>query len=151
MNRKIDDILKYGIMAMVYLTLLTPFIVSGSLYFPYITGKAHMLRLFIEIGFSLYIILAIRNKNFLPKKSPLMWAALVFTIILGIATLNAEDPSRSFWSNFERMEGYVHMLHMFAFFLMTTAVFKTKQSWFYILNTSLALSVIMGYLRIYKN
>ncbi len=144
MNRVIDNILKYGIMAMVYAILLTPFIVSGSLYFPYITGKAHMLRLFIEIGFALYIVLAIRNKEFLPKKSPLMWATLIFTLILGVATYNAEDPFKSFWSNFERMEGYVHILHMFAFFLMTTAVFKTKQSWFVLLNSSLGISVIMG-------
>ena len=144
MNRTIDNILKYSIMAMVYATLLTPFVVSGSLYFPYITGKAHMLRLFIEIGFALYIVLAIRSKEFLPKRNPLMWAALIFTIILGFATYNAADPVRSFWSNFERMEGYVHVLHMFAFFLMTTAVFKTRSSWFVLLNTSLGLSIVMG-------
>ena len=144
MNRIIDNILKYSIMVMVYATLLTPFIVSGSLYFPYITGKAHMLRLFIEIGFALYIVLAVRSREFLPKKNPLTWAALIFTVILGFATYNAEDSVRSFWSNFERMEGYVHVLHMFAFFLMTTAVFKTRGSWFALLNTSLGLSIIMG-------
>jgi O-antigen ligase/tetratricopeptide (TPR) repeat protein len=74
----------------------------------------------------------------------ILTSVVAFTVVLGLVTWNAEDPSRSFWSNFERMEGYVTILHLFCFFIVTTSVFRTKKAWYALLNTSLVFSVILG-------
>lgn len=144
MNRNVQNIFLYSIIALIYLTLSVPLLVSTSLFFPYITGKAFMFRLFVEIATLLYIVLATFNRDFLPKKSTILAAVAVFTVVLGVATMTSIDPSKSFWSNFERMEGYVTILHLFFFFVVTTSVFRTKKAWYALLNATLAISVIIG-------
>jgi len=144
-NRTLNTYISHAIMGLVFLLLFVPLIVSNSLYFPYITGKAHYLRLIIEVALALYGVLIIRDRSFLPKKSFLLWSMLAFTIVLGISTLTAEDPSKSFWSNFERMEGYVMILHLFALLIVAGSVLKTKRAWNYILNSTLVISILVGF------
>lgn len=144
MNRDTQNIFLYAVIVLIYGTLFTPLLVSTSLFFPYITGKAFMFRLLVELAVLLYIVLAVFDRSFWPKKSTILTAVVAFTVVLGIATLNAEDPSKSFWSNFERMEGYVTILHLFFFFIVTTSVFRTKKAWYALLNTSLAVSIVLG-------
>lgn len=103
-----------------------------------------MFRILVELATLLYIVLALFDRSYLPKKSLILGSVVAFTAILGLATLNAEDPSRSFWSNFERMEGYVTVLHLLFFFIVTTSVFRTKKMWYALFNTSLAVSIVTG-------
>ncbi|MDD2225310.1 MAG: hypothetical protein PHP97_04110, partial [Candidatus Shapirobacteria bacterium] len=65
--------LKIVICLGLYALLLTPFIVSGSLFFPYITGKAFYFRIITEILFSLWLILALLDKKYRPQKSPVLF------------------------------------------------------------------------------
>lgn len=144
MNRDTQNIFLYSVIVLIYATLLVPLLVSTSLFFPYITGKAFMFRILVELATLLYIVLAVFDRSFLQKRSIILTAVVVFTGVLGIATFNAEDPSKALWSNFERMEGYVTILHLFFFFIVTTSVFRTKKAWYALLNTSLAISIIIG-------
>jgi hypothetical protein len=144
MTRDIKNILLYSIIALIYGVLLTPLIVSTSLFFPYITGKAFAFRILVELATLLYIVLVAFDRTFLPKKGTILTAIVAFTVVLGISTFTAEDPSRSFWSNFERMEGYVTILHLFFFFVVTTSVFQTKRVWYALFNTTLGISVVLG-------
>jgi O-antigen ligase/Tfp pilus assembly protein PilF len=113
------------------------------MYFPYITGKAFVFRTLVELALILYAFLAIRDKSYLPKKSALLWAILGFTAILGLATIFSENPFRSFWSNYERMEGYVTVLHLLGYFVLLAGVF-TRKTWYWFAHTSLAASIIIG-------
>jgi O-antigen ligase/tetratricopeptide (TPR) repeat protein len=131
-------------MALIYGVLFTPMIVSTSLFFPYITGKAFAFRFLVEAATALYIVLVIFDRSYLPKKGSILTAIIAFTAVLGLSTLNAEDPSKSFWSNFERMEGYVTILHLFCFFVVASVVFRTKQAWYGLFNTSIAISIALG-------
>ncbi len=128
------------------LLFIVPFVVlnvAGGLYFPYITGKAFIFRSIIIIATVLYIILVLRDRSYLPKKSAIVWTLGGFLAVLLIATITSVDPSRSFWSNFERMEGYVSILHLAAFFIISSSVLTGKQ-WFWLLHTSLFASVLTG-------
>lgn len=128
------------------LLFIVPFVVlnvSGSLYFPYITGKAFIFRTLIIIAATLYLILVVRDKSYLPKKSTILWSLGGFVAILVLATITSVDPSRSFWSNFERMEGLVSILHLAAFFIISSSVIKGRQ-WFWLLHTSLFVSILTG-------
>ena len=47
-----------------------------------------------------------------------------------------------FWGNFERMEGYVTILHLFAYFVVVGSTLSTEKLWTRLLHTSLGASVI---------
>lgn len=123
--------------------VLVPFIVSSSLLFPYITGKNFMFRIVVEICFALWIFDCLRNKESRPKKSMVGVAVLCFVVILGIADFFGVDPYRSFWSNYERMEGWVTLVHLLAFFYIIASSF-TEKLWYRLMQISLGTSFIVG-------
>lgn len=127
------------------LAVLTPFIMVETLFFPFITGKAFYFRILVEVMALLYILYMFVDKSVRPRLSPIAIAVSVFTLALGIATIFAEDPLKSFWSNYERMEGYILFIHLFAYFFIAGAVLKLKEGWWkWFFISSLVMSVIVG-------
>ena len=116
-----------------FLVPFIPLYVSRSLFFPYITGKAFIFRTIIEIVFAAWIFLAIFYEEYRPRKSPLLWAILIWILVISAATLFAVNPLRALWSNFERMEGLITYLHLTAYFLVLTHVFR-KNDWLILFN-----------------
>src|SRR3989344_5218185 len=104
--------LKWIIFAGLFIVPFIPFLVYSSFFFPFITSKAFTWRIIIEIVFAAWILLALLDANYRPKKSVILYA------VFGVA------PVKSFWSNFERMEGYITLLHLGMFFLVISSVFK---------------------------
>ncbi len=124
------------------LFLVIPFIplyISASLFFPYITGKAFVFRAIIELSFFAWVWLAIFYKEYRPKFSAVTIAISVWLLVVSAATIFGVNPTRSFWSNFERMEGLITYLHLAAYFVVIGSVFK-KKDWMLMLN----LFVITG-------
>ncbi len=117
-----------------------PLIVTSSAFFPFITGKNFAFRVIIEIVFASWLILALRDRSYWPEKSYLLYAVLALVVITGIATFFGENPYRSFWSNYERMGGYVSLLHLGAYFVVLTSLLKKKAEWFWFANISLGVN-----------
>jgi O-antigen ligase/tetratricopeptide (TPR) repeat protein len=134
--------LKYAIFIGLGLLLATPFIVSNGLFFPYITGKAYFFRIVVEIIFGLWLILAISDKNYRPQKSSVLYGILAFLISIFISNIFGENSHFSFWSNFERMEGYVTLIHLFALFLVMSSVIRNQKDWLYVFNGIFIASTI---------
>jgi tetratricopeptide (TPR) repeat protein len=63
---------------------------------------------------------------------------------MALATALSADPIKSFWSNFERMEGYITVLHLFLYFIMVGAVVAVENFWNRFFQVSIGASVIMG-------
>lgn len=146
MNTQTNTISKYlriSVIASVCLTLVTPLIVSTSLYFPFITGKAFFMRSCILLAAVLYVVLVSVDKTYRPRMSMLMYSVLGFMVVLVASWMNSIAPDRSFWSNFERMEGLVTLLYMAVLFVVAGAAIK-KREWPWVMNISLGLSVIVG-------
>jgi O-antigen ligase/Flp pilus assembly protein TadD len=141
---KTSRFLQYSIITLIFLLLASPLVFTGNMFFPYITGKAFYFRTIVEIITALYVILVCFDKSFLPKKSPIAYALGAFLIIMGLATIFSVAPAKSFWSNFERMEGYVMLIHLGLLFLVTSSVMKARKMWVYLFHTSMAISIIMG-------
>ena len=140
-GKAISWILKGGL-------LLTPFlvfVVTRSLYFPFITGKNFTFRILTEILAVIWVYAALRYPRFRPRSSPVAWAVIGFIAVMGIATIFSLSPYRSFWSNFERMEGYIGLLHLFLYFLLLSSVFTSERDWRIFFHTSLAASVIISF------
>ncbi|MEK7186967.1 MAG: O-antigen ligase family protein [Patescibacteria group bacterium] len=134
--------LKAIIFSGLFLIPFIPFLVSSSFFFPFITTKAFAFRVIVEIVFGAWLILALLDKEYRPRKSPILFALLSFLVVIGIANLFGEAPVKSFWSNYERMEGYVALLHLGALFLVMGSVFRSidwKRWW----NTSLVASFLL--------
>lgn len=128
-----------------YLLLFVPLLVSGAYFFPFVAPKGLFLMALIEIAFFSWLILAFLNRQYRPQRNILFWALTIFLIFLTLATIFGQDPSRSFWSNFERMSGLLMWLHLFGFFMVASSVFK-KKDWLRIFLISIAVAIIVCFL-----
>lgn len=139
------DFLKWtvfaGLFAIPFLTLY----VENDYFFPFITGKNFWYRIIIDVTFAAWAVLALMDVKYRPKFS---WIAASFgalLVIMFFANLFGEHPRSSFWSNFERMDGYVSLVHTFLYMFMLGSVLKTKQEWKYLLNTSLVVAFFVAF------
>lgn len=135
------------------LIALLPFIVTSQLFFPYIVGKNLFFRAIVDIILVLWIASAIQYKELRPQWSWILGVFAGFTIWVGIADTVSINPLRSFWSNFERMEGYITILHLFALFLVSAASL-TKNLWYKLIGWSVIISGIawlQGMVEHFKN
>lgn len=142
---RINKYLQYGVVTGLFLTLLVPFVVSSDLFFPFITGKNFFFRILTETVFVLWAILALRDATFRPRFSWLLVSATVFIAVIGIADFFSPNVLKSFWSNYERMEGYVTLLHLFGYFIAAASVLNSEKRWAWFFQTSVGVSVIMGF------
>jgi O-antigen ligase len=140
---KIEKKLSSIIISGLFVTPFISFIVLNSLFFPFITGKAFVFRILIEILFCLWFILMIKDESYRPKKSWLLYSVSIFVGVIFLADILGVNFYRSFWSNFERMDGFITLIHFFAYFLMLSTVLKTERVWKYFLNTSLVSSTLL--------
>src|SRR3990167_3276387 len=121
---------------------------AGDLFFPFITGKNFFFRIIVEILLALWVFLWAFDKKYAPRPTLLFWAVSATLGILILSTFLGANPYRSFWSNYERMEGLISHLHLFAYFLVLTGVFKTYIRWrrfFCVVSASGALMALYGY------
>ena len=150
MSQPYLKILSYAVKAVIFILPITAFLVSSVMFFPFITGKNFFFRTAVEILFALWLVLAILDKKYRPSISPLFYAVAITVLILVFSTIFGENPYRSFWSNYERMEGLIGHLHLFAYFLVLIGVLKTERDWrwfFYALAGSGAAMAFYGWLQ----
>ncbi|KKU86382.1 MAG: hypothetical protein UY14_C0002G0024 [Parcubacteria group bacterium GW2011_GWA1_47_9] len=134
----------------IFLLLLTPLVVSQSFFFPFITGKNFYFRIITELIFGAWVALALLRPEYRPRKSPLLIAFSAFIFALLLATAFGVNPYHSFWSNFERMDGFITHIHLFALFLVIAHTLRSEREWFIFLNVSIGVSMIAaahGYLQ----
>ncbi len=127
-----------------FLIPFIPFVVANSMFFPFITGKNFVFRILVEIVFGLWVLLALKNSIYRPSFSWLGAAVLLFIGVIAFADIFGENPFKSFWSNFERMEGLVGLLHLVAYFFVAGTVLNTRRLWFKLANVSILASVAVG-------
>jgi O-antigen ligase len=97
----------------------------------------------IEIGFAAWLLLTVRDVSARPRRSILLWAFIGFLVVIGIADICGVNPWKSFWSNFERMEGYITLLHLFFYFLIAGTLFS-ERLWERYWICSVGASVLMS-------
>ncbi len=136
--------LKYIVLAGLFAIPFVPLMVTPSLFFPFITGKAFIFRILVEIILACYLILAVRDENYRPKFSWILCAFATFLLVMAVADFFGQNSFKAFWSNYERMEGYITLLHLGAYFLVMGSVLKTQSVWNKLLATSVGASAIMA-------
>ncbi|OHA78488.1 MAG: hypothetical protein A2V96_02560, partial [Candidatus Yonathbacteria bacterium RBG_16_43_6] len=122
-----------------------PFIVLGnSTFFPFIVGKNFAFRVIVEIMLSAWVVLMAIDPAYRPRKSYLLGALVAFLAIITLTGLLGENPEKSFWSNFERMEGVITYLHLFAYFIVASTVLSVRAMWRTYLNFHVGVGVAMA-------
>ncbi len=137
---------RYIALGALFLLPITPLIVTTSFFFPFITGKAFYLRILIEIAVVAWGVLALLDKAYRPRFSWLGASVVAFVVWMFIADAFAPNAAKAFWSNFERMEGWVLLAHLLGLFFAASAVLRVEKKWRTWFLTSLGVAtVLVGY------
>jgi tetratricopeptide (TPR) repeat protein len=157
-NTLINRSLKYAIITGLAFIPFIPLYVADPLFFPFITGKAFAFRVIVEIILALWLILVLREKgttdagterSVAPRINSMTIAVTVFALVALVADLAGLNPLRSIWSNFERMEGWMTIVHLWAYFIVLSSIFgasidshEGRKNWHRFINVVLVASAV---------
>ncbi|NDE04714.1 MAG: hypothetical protein EB003_08710 [Flavobacteriia bacterium] len=144
----IKKIVHFILLATIFILPAFALIVVDSYFFPFITGKAFFFRILVEIAFASWIILAFIDPKYRPKITPLSIGVTIFAVVALIADFLGVNPLRSIWSNFERMEGWITIVHLWALFIVFSNTFgfgeEGKRIWQRWINAELFIAFIVS-------
>ncbi len=137
------DILRKIVIGGLFIVPFVPLIVINQFFFPFITGKNFVFRILVEVLFASWAVLALLDAQYRPKRGWLLYAFSIFLGVVLIADAFGQNAFKAFWSNFERMEGGIALIHLFAYFVVLASV-GTEKLFARLAATSLGVSLIIG-------
>lgn len=140
----LEKTLRYIVIAGLFALPFIVFIVSTSLFFPYITGKNFAFRIIVEIITGAWLALALVNPTYRPRRSWVLAAFALFVFIIALADALGAVPFKSFWSNFERMDGWVTLAHLLMYLVVIVSVLNSEKLWRRLFQVSLAVSALVA-------
>ena len=143
-NNTAKNIAKWVALGALFLIPFTPLIVTSSYFFPFITGKAFFFRIVVEIAVCAWGVLAVLDKEYRPRFSWIGAAVLAFVVWMFVSDLFAVNVAKAFWSNFERMEGWILLVHLLGLFVVMSAVLRAEKKWRAWFLASLGVSLIVS-------
>ncbi|MBV9159852.1 MAG: O-antigen ligase family protein, partial [Candidatus Kaiserbacteria bacterium] len=115
-----------------------------NLFFPYITGKNFTFRFIVEIITGAWLALAFIDAKYRPRRSWVFAALTAFVLIILIADLQGVNPFKSIWSNYERMDGWITLIHLLAYVFVAASMMTTEKLWRWLFWISLGVSVYLS-------
>ena len=122
----LKELLRFLIIACIFATPFICLFVAESMFFPFITGKNFAFRIIVEVIFSAWLALALVAPAYRPRRSLVLGALALFVAIIGIANAQGAYPFKSFWSNYERMDGWITIAHLLAYIAVASAMVNTE-------------------------
>lgn len=137
---------------LVAMSLVTPLVFTRNLYFPFISGKALVFRTLIILALTCYALHVVISENRKAElahikktfKNPIVIALTAFAALFVIAAFTGANPIQSFWSNFERSEGGLQILHYYTYFLLLVTLFTKKKDAELLMVITIAGAAISG-------
>ncbi|MSU74631.1 hypothetical protein EXS57_02530 [Candidatus Kaiserbacteria bacterium] len=140
----VKQIARWVALGALFLVPVMPFIVINSYFFPFITGKAFYFRILVEIAVAAWVVLACLDKAYRPRFSWIGAVVVAFVVWMFIADAFALNAAKAFWSNFERMEGWILLIHLLGFFVVSSTVLRVEKKWRGWFLTSICVSVLLS-------
>src|SRR3989344_541512 len=125
----VKTVARWVALGALFLVPLMPLLVANTFFFPFITGKAFYFRILVEFAVAAWVGLALLDKQYRPRFSWIGATVLAFVVWMFIADAFALNPAKAFWSNFERMEGWVLLIHLLGFFFASRPVLRVGGEW----------------------
>lgn len=145
-----ETLLANSVRAVLALTLAAPLVVTAAPWpetvYPFVVGKALWTRSLIEVAFGLWIILIVRNPAYRPPKYWLLGLFAGYLFLALLAGVFGVSLTRSLWSTYERMGGWLALAHWFVFLLMLVSMLRTWEHWRALLNFNTGVGVLVGLL-----
>jgi O-antigen ligase len=132
---------------LLYAAPFLPLIFISGFYYPFVITKTIYFRLVIELALSFYfLLLALNFKKYRPRFEPIFLLTAIFFLTQLLAAIFGYDFYKSFWSDFERMEGVISLIYFLAYLYLLKAFFRDKKDWlFYIRLILMAASFVSLY------
>jgi len=124
----------------------TPFvvlIVSTDTFFPYIFYKNIVFRSLVEVMVISWALLAYLDPRYRIQWTPITLTLVGFIGVVAIADIFGVHPAKSIWSNYERMDGLVTLMHAGIYALVASVLFQKENILMWFLRTSLMVGGIV--------
>lgn len=137
-------VLKFVIWAGLVSICFIPLVVSSKFYFPFIVPKTVAFRVIVEVIFLAFLILAALDEKYRIKLNLITVIFAAYVLSVSLSSLLAGTFSFSFWSNNERSEGILLLLHLLAYLIVMTGFLKRFEHWLIIFKASFASSILVS-------
>ncbi len=137
---KIINTIKYFIYALI---VSVPLFYFPTIMMPFQLSKTVVFQILTEIIFALWLGLAIFNKEYRPKLTPLTIAVGIFIFIITLSAIFGPDWRMGLWSDESRSLGAVALWHFFAFYLVVSSL-KNEIDWRKLLFLSFVTAVVVS-------
>jgi len=127
------DVLKWSLFSLAFVPLLVNF----ETLFPFIFTKTLLIRSAVTLFWILFAVWYFTNRkaskdvfdrNWRFFKNPLYIATSLFILLMLLSTVFAVDWYKAFFGDVERGEGFLGIVHFYAFFVAALLVFD-KEGW----------------------
>src|SRR3989344_3330507 len=139
------DTLRYAILTGAFAIPFVVLYIADGMFFPFITGKNFTFRIIVELMLGAWVLLMFIDATYRPKFTWILGAAGIFLAVIALADFLGENPYRSFWSNYERMEGLIAHIHLFLYFIIMGSVLQTETVWRWFWRTELGVSLLVSF------
>ena len=143
--KKLETMFAWIVKIGLFIIPFLPLYVSSSMLFPFITGKNFAFRIITEVIFIFWVWLAVAYPEYRPKLTFLFKTVTIFTLIVFLADIYGPNPYRSIFSNYERMEGFMMLGHLYLYYLMLVSVFR-RRDWMIFFHSTLVASMFVSYI-----
>jgi tetratricopeptide (TPR) repeat protein len=135
-------------LAAIFATPILAIVFTPSFLYPYIVGKGFVFRFIAITAFLSSLYLSLTEVEYRPRLTSFFYGYLALVVTMGLATIFSMDVSRSFWSNFERMEGYINVISLFALLYALINVRLTELEWSKIFKVHVWISGLVSFVAI---
>lgn len=145
-NMNSEKILKFFIWIGLIGICFIPLLVRSNYYFPFIVPKTIAFRVIVEILFLLFLGLAVIKKEYRPKINLILILFVFYLITVFLSSALAGTFELSFWSNNERSEGLLLMVHLFIFLLILSNFLRKIKDWIILFEFSFLSSLLVSFI-----
>ncbi len=140
----LENMLRWVVIACAFALPFVVFIISNSLFFPFITGKNFTFRIVVEIMAGAWLSLALVYPKYRPTRSLILGVFTAFVALIALSDVLGVHPFKSFWSNYERMDGWITLAHLALYLFAAVSVLNTENLWRRLWQTSIGISATLS-------
>lgn len=130
--------------------LLSPLYVNTELFFPYIVTKALAFNIAVEIMVGAYLALCLFDTRYRLRVTSVVGLLAAYCLVIIIASLLGPDFYHSFWSNHERSEGILLLLHLLGLSVVLAGFIQSMKQWLITLDIFVGTSVVVGLVALHQ-
>lgn len=124
--------------------LFSPLYVNSHLFFPFIVTKTVAFNISVEIMGLAFLLLAWKNSEYRLRFNLVVILMAVYVGLSFLSSLLGDNFYHSFWSNNERSEGLLLLLHLFLFLIIISSFLRKIKDWLIVFDIFILSSFVVS-------